>query len=214
MFFCTHSARKSLKKKFKYDGSLILCVLAQLKETDSGLSLMGEKCIPLSEIVDELSGHKCKNLIGKPKLLFFIDEGTKQDHSGLTAEAKVYTGKRSTLVHFVDSHLLFQDVFQFSNTHAGICLFTSSRTCPDESLTDHLISLLALDELKSGKLGLQCALVDLIRTMSANDFARDKKCIKSQLISTLPVFVDFPPLLKPYKPFLTIKERILVAAGV
>jgi len=75
--------------KFKYDGSLILCVLAQLKETASGLALLGEKCVLLSQIMDEVSGQKCKNLIGKPKLLFFIDEGTKQDNSGTNTEAKV-----------------------------------------------------------------------------------------------------------------------------
>jgi hypothetical protein len=92
------TARKSLKTNFKYDGSLILCVLAQLKETDSGLALMGEKCILLSQIVDEFSGQNCTNLLlGKPKLLFFIDEGTKQDKSGPITEAKVYTRKRALI---------------------------------------------------------------------------------------------------------------------
>jgi hypothetical protein len=79
--------------KFKYDGSLVICVLTHLKETDSGLAMMGEKCILLSQIMNELSGRNCKNLIGKPKLLFFIDEGTKQDNSGPNTETKVYTWK-------------------------------------------------------------------------------------------------------------------------
>jgi len=79
--------------KFKYDGSLILCVLAQLKETESGLALMGEKRILLSQIMNEVSGQNCKNLIGKPKLLFFIDEATKQDNSATNTEAKVYTAE-------------------------------------------------------------------------------------------------------------------------
>lgn len=104
-------------------------------------------------------------------------------------------------------------MFQFSNTHAGVCIFVGVRTCPSESLTDHLTSIFASDELKSGQLGLQCALVDLIRKLPVDE-AMNKKSIKPQLISTLPVLVDFPPLLKPFKPFLTKKERILAAAGV
>jgi hypothetical protein len=83
------TARKSLKVKFKNDGSLVLCVLAHLKETESGLTLMGENRILLSQIMDAVSGQNCKNLIGKPKLLFIIDEGTKQDNSGPNTEAKV-----------------------------------------------------------------------------------------------------------------------------
>jgi hypothetical protein len=92
--------------KFEYDGSLVLCVLAQLKETESGLALIGEKCILLSQIMDAVSGQNCKNLIGKPKLLFFIDEGTKQDHSGPNKEIKVY--HCSALIFIcVGSHLIF-----------------------------------------------------------------------------------------------------------
>jgi len=68
-----------------------------------------------------------------------------------------------------------------------------------------------MDELKDGQLGLQCALVDLIRRMPAGETA--ELCIKPQLISTLPVLVDFPPLLKPFKPFFRTKESILAAAG-
>jgi hypothetical protein len=73
------------------------------------------------------------------------------------------------------------------------------------------MSLLNMDELKDGQLGLQCALVDLIRRMPAGD--TDELCIKPQLISTLPVLVDFPLLLKPYKPFFRTKERIILAAA-
>jgi hypothetical protein len=82
---CAELARKSLKRKFKYDGSLVLCVLAQLKDTDAGLALLaGKECILLSHLVDEFSARKCQNLIGKPKLLFFLDEGTKQDSTAHT----------------------------------------------------------------------------------------------------------------------------------
>jgi hypothetical protein len=48
--------------------------------------------------------------------------------------------------------------------------------------------------------------------MSAGE--SDEKCIKPQIISTLPVLVDFPPLLKPYKPFFRTKGRIVAAAGL
>jgi hypothetical protein len=49
-------------------------------ETDMGLALLnGGDCVLLSAVVDEFSGPKCKHLIGKPKLFFFLDEGNKQD---------------------------------------------------------------------------------------------------------------------------------------
>jgi hypothetical protein len=60
----------------------VVCILAQMVETDSGLALLnGGDCLLLSAIVDELSGPKCKDLCGKPKLFFFLDEGTKQDNA-------------------------------------------------------------------------------------------------------------------------------------
>jgi hypothetical protein len=58
----------------------VLCILAQLYETEAGLAFVnGNDYILLSTIIDELSGAKCKYLIGKPKLCFFLDGGTKQD---------------------------------------------------------------------------------------------------------------------------------------
>jgi hypothetical protein len=60
----------------------VVCILAQLVETDSGLALLnGGDCLLLSAIVDEFSGPKCKHLCGKPKLFFFLDEGNKQDNA-------------------------------------------------------------------------------------------------------------------------------------
>lgn len=75
------SASKSLKKQFANDGSLVVCILAQLLETDSGLAVHnGKDCVLLSAVVDGFSGSKCRQLSCKPKLFFFLDEGNKQDN--------------------------------------------------------------------------------------------------------------------------------------
>lgn len=75
-------ASKNLMRKFKYDGSLVICVLGQLREEKAGLSFLygQQQCIPLVEIVDRFSGSNCKHLVGKPKLFFFLDDGTKLDN--------------------------------------------------------------------------------------------------------------------------------------
>jgi hypothetical protein len=75
-------ACKGFKRKFDNDGSLVLCILSKLLETDAGLASSYEnQCVSLSQIVDEFSGLKCSYLIGKPKMFFFLDDGTTQDHS-------------------------------------------------------------------------------------------------------------------------------------
>lgn len=65
------------------------------------------------------------------------------------------------------------------------------------------------DDLKSGHCGLQMALIDLIRT---TQFKMDATGIVPQLLSTLPVLVDFPPIFAPRKPLLT-KKQIYATAG-
>jgi hypothetical protein len=81
-------------------------------------------------------------------------------------------------------------------------------------LTDRLTLVLASEELKGGQRGLQSALVDLIKSSSASDVNSDEKRIKPQLISTVPVLVDFPPLLKPFVPRTSRKQRIYAAVGM
>jgi hypothetical protein len=74
-----------MKRKFENDGSFVLCVLSTLKDTNSGLiSSYEENSIPLCDIVDQFTGRNCKYLVGKPKLFFFLDKGTKQDSAVAT----------------------------------------------------------------------------------------------------------------------------------
>jgi hypothetical protein len=69
-----------LRQGFFYDGSVVLCILAELEETSAGLCYRdGNQLIPLSAIVDKFCGQKCTPLIGKPKLFFFLDEGSRAD---------------------------------------------------------------------------------------------------------------------------------------
>jgi hypothetical protein len=67
---------------------------------------------------------------------------------------------------------------------------------------------LSSEELRSGGTSLQAALVDLIRT---NEYIPQDstRIIKPQIISTLPVLVDFPPL----KPVLVDKRKIFAITG-
>jgi hypothetical protein len=82
-----------------------------------------------------------------------------------------------------------QDAYQFTNAHAGVCAFVGV----GDRLIDGLCSILSSEELQSGSKSLQTALVDLIRT---NEYIPqdNARIIKPQIISTLPVLVDFPPL--------------------
>ena len=76
-------------------------------------------------------------------------------------------------------------------------------------LIDSLCSILSTEELRNGSKSLQTALVDLIRT--PEHIPQDSTCIiiKPQLISTLPVLVDFPPL----KPVAVNKRKIIAISG-
>lgn len=95
---------------------------------------------------------------------------------------------------------------QFTNVHAGICAFVGTQG----SLIANLVSTLHMEELTNGQMGLQTALVKLIQT-TADATVDDEKYIRPQLISTLPVYVDFPPLLKPIKS--RIPNHHIVAAA-
>lgn len=80
-----------LRQGFFYDGSLILCILAELEETSTGLCYKNEnQFIPLSAVVDRFCGQKCLALIGKPKIFFFLDEGSRTD--GKTQEHELAVG--------------------------------------------------------------------------------------------------------------------------
>jgi hypothetical protein len=63
-----------MKQSFSNDGSFVLCILAKLKETDQGLACeVKMETLRLSKIVNALTGNHCQQLVGKPKLFFFVD---------------------------------------------------------------------------------------------------------------------------------------------
>jgi len=67
-------------QNYSKDGSFVLCVLAELREVESGLfALCSGKYIPLAKIVDAYSGERYPNLVGKPKFFIFLDQGNKSD---------------------------------------------------------------------------------------------------------------------------------------
>jgi len=71
---------KRMKRTFSWDGSFVLCVLGTLKESWQGLIIeIGGKSMRLSKLVNQYIGSKCPQLIGKPKLFFFVDRGMKTD---------------------------------------------------------------------------------------------------------------------------------------
>jgi hypothetical protein len=79
---------------------------------------------------------------------------------------------------------------------------------PRAGLIDGLCSILSSEELRNGSKSLQTALVDLIRT--TEHIPQDSTfIIKPQLISTLPVLVDFPPLT----PVAVNKRKIIAISG-
>jgi hypothetical protein len=100
---------------------------------------------------------------------------------------------------------------QFTNVHAGVLAFVGVGSGNDECIIEKLRCTLHSEELKNGRWGLQTALLQLIQNTA--DTANDNKGIKSQMISTLPLHVDFPPLLTPCKPGLSLKQRVLVVSG-
>ena len=165
----------------------------------------GNDCLLLSAIVDEFSTPKCKNLCGKPKLFFFLDDGTKQDNA--TRSLNSVKSKPANLKNTINNFaylVYFQDAYQFTNSHAGVCVFVGV----GEGLIDGLSAILSSGELKGGGKSLQTALVHLIRTTEY--IHQDRTCIiKPQLISTLPVLVDFPPLI----PLELNKRKILTIAS-
>jgi len=74
------AASKQFHCDFSKDGSFILCILAELKEMESGLVFVNRgKNVPLSAMVDAFSGENCVQLAGKPKIFIFLDQAMKTD---------------------------------------------------------------------------------------------------------------------------------------
>lgn len=191
---------------------MVLCVLSTLKESNSGLvCCYGDKCVPLCDIIDQFTGNNCTSLFGKPKLFFFLDKGTKQDSAvTTTTEIHVCGGYCTRVQYLLISYI--QGKLQFNNSHSGVCAFVGTGSGTSDSLIESLESVLQLEDLRNGKVGLQTALVNLIRNVKIKQ--EDNNIIRPQLISTLPFFVDFPSLLSPAKPTLMKRRKIIIAAGI
>jgi hypothetical protein len=83
-----HTGDEKLKKSFADDGSLVLCLLTELRETLLGLACeFNGRNLAVGEIIDNFSGLKCPQLIGKPKLFFVLDQGTKRDGAPVEQES-------------------------------------------------------------------------------------------------------------------------------
>jgi hypothetical protein len=82
---------KQLRKSLAGDDSLIVCILAKLAlSEDGGLNYVASnKFHSLCEIVDNFNTHQCPELQGKPKLFFFLDEGTDSDYTKIVHQEDV-----------------------------------------------------------------------------------------------------------------------------
>lgn len=97
---------------------------------------------------------------------------------------------------------------QWNNIHSGVCAFVGNGS----GLIESLVSVLQSEELKNGHLGFQSALVQLIRNTEIR--REDRTRIRPQLISTLPVFVDFPSMPVKTLPTLTKQRGTVLASGI
>jgi hypothetical protein len=101
---------------------------------------------------------------------------------------------------------------QFTNVHAGICAFVGvGSDGREEILIEKPISTLQSQELKDSQCGLQSALLQVIQ--NSMDATKEKNFIRSQMISTLPLYVNFPLLLPPIKPGFSMKQRVFTTIG-
>jgi hypothetical protein len=82
---------KQLRKSLAEDDSLVVCILAKLAlSDDGGLNYVANnKFHPLYDIVDNFNAHHCPELQGKPKIFFFLDEGTDSDDTKLEQQEVV-----------------------------------------------------------------------------------------------------------------------------
>jgi hypothetical protein len=67
----------------------VVSIFTELKETELGLAYISKgRAYTLSKIIDEFAGFHCPQLVGKPKIFFFFDQGIKKD-GGYDKKAEV-----------------------------------------------------------------------------------------------------------------------------
>jgi hypothetical protein len=104
---------------------------------------------------------------------------------------------------------------QFSNAHAGCCVFVGV----GKGKSNESIILDLCKELQSPELHyLQESLIELINASGADETLNEEEsaaCVKSQMMSTLPLFVNFPPLKNVHHPkFYTHPRFHLLMLGI
>jgi hypothetical protein len=179
-----------LRSRFKLDASFVLCALAKLEETAVGLTLRySNKSTPLAAIVDHFCSAKCMDLFGKPKLFFFLEERTTNDgifHTKVCILSDSY----------IQNNVFWQQQVEelFSNLHAGVCCFIGAGTRGPKgcSIVERVAQKLITLKTNPGQ-SLQSALIEMMRVSATEDH-----CIKPQLLTTLPLLIDFPDLEVTY----------------
>jgi hypothetical protein len=82
---------KQLQRSLATQDSLVFCVLARLVETSDGLFIENQKfLISVSRIVESFSIAKCPELVGKPKIFFFLDIGNQSDRNPAYIQHEVF----------------------------------------------------------------------------------------------------------------------------
>ncbi|CAB3381721.1 Hypothetical predicted protein [Cloeon dipterum] len=159
------------------DGSLAICVLAKLREDkdhELNLKVSEKEKVLVNNITRSFIGTKSKDLAGKPKLFFFIDQGNDVD--------TLFTGKSA------------DDFVVHGNNHGEIFVFFGVG-CPGDETEENLVNVLARGlrdpKLKKG-LSLQEAIVNIIRRCAVGNR------VLPQVSSTLSRLLDFPPCSNAY----------------
>ncbi|XP_059487774.1 uncharacterized protein LOC132203777 [Neocloeon triangulifer] len=159
------------------EGCFAVCIMASLIDNkDDGLTICTDELRkPVNELITPLIGVNCKDLSGKPKLFFFLDNGGQED----------------------DRHVARtdRDWEVPSNNHAEIFTFVGIGQPHGKNIVTRLINGLRNPQLKCG-LSLQEAVVNVIR--AGDDDATSKGQIKPQVSSTLHNLLDFSPCKNTY----------------
>jgi hypothetical protein len=67
-----------LKQRLTRDGSIVVCVLAELENSPRGI-VYGCNNALLMPIVERFCGSNCPEMLGKPKIFLFLDQRVDQD---------------------------------------------------------------------------------------------------------------------------------------
>ncbi|XP_059469744.1 uncharacterized protein LOC132193227 isoform X2 [Neocloeon triangulifer] len=169
------------------EGCFLVCIMAKLIDSKSdGLAVIcdGDK-LPLDSLIQMFTGHNCPELIGKPKLFFFLSNGGQED---------------DRLIGEVPKDWVIR-----GNNHGEI--FTFLGIGGPENQHDLIKSLLA--ELQNPKLKKGLSLQEAVISVVQKCTPRREECILQilpQISSTLHYLLDFTPCKNTYiKPTFKIE---------